>query len=863
MLQIYDISVGHVREPSLIPCETPKIGWKLRSDRSGVRQVSFRIVLEGADGSRFDSGVTESASVTGHTIPGAALSARTEYTVTVTAADDAGETASASIRTSTGLRPEDWGEARWIRPVEHISGWSPFLRTKFTAGKVRKAILYACGLGCAEYYVNGQRADDAFVDPPITNYEKTVLYRRYDVTALLREGGNALAVWLGQGFYAQDRVWGIGGLPYGKECAIVRLELTGEDGSEQVVVSDTEHWTSKYSPITVNNIYGGETYDCRLETPDFASFDGTETGWTPVAEDETPKGVLRPCTIPPVRVLRELPAVSMHGVSGRGDGVWVYDVGVNMAGIAEFRLPPSPRGAVYVFRFGETLNAQGGVDYRSAGSFATQCLQQEIYICRGDKDGETYRPRFCYHGFRYVEVSGVHDFSEGYGTTPQLGIVRGLQLSTDFQKTGDFSCDSPDWTRMYRIMDNTFRSNFHGIPEDCPAREKCGWLGDAQIVCNFGLLTYDSAASYLKYLDDIRTTCEVYGGWQMISPGKRGCGEATPLWGCAQILIPYTLWQYTGDEDVLRDNFDLMEEWVRHEEARSTGFVITEGLGDWCPATGSEHPHRMPVEHSSTLMFYEICVRMEEICRVLGLGDPARYGRLAEQIGQAIRSKFYDAEKHTFGYLGSDGAALMLGLVPQGEEDAFRAHLLHALRETGWEMSTGIYANKYLIPAMLELGLGEEAAHVLYGRDHSSFGTMMDDRATSLWEQADMRFIEDRPVGSVSSYNHPMHGGYLYAVYTHLAGIRPGTPGFGTVRFDPCFTGDVRTVSAAVETPFGPVSSSICAEDGGYVCRVSVPAGAALSAAPKKGFRITADGRPIGERLGSGVHTLEYRRTRD
>ena len=126
-----------------------------------------------------------------------------------------------------------------------------------------------------------------------------------------------------------------------------------------------------------------------------------------------------------------------------------------------------------------------------------------------------------------------------------------------------------------------------------------------------------------------------------------------------------------------------------------------------------------------------------------------------------------------------------------------------------------------------------------------------------------MRFIEDRPVGSVSSYNHPMHGGYLYAVYTHLAGIRPGTPGFGTVRFDPCFTGDVRTVSAAVETPFGPVSSSICAEDGGYVCRVSVPAGAALSAAPKKGFRITADGRPIGERLGSGVHTLEYRRTRD
>ena len=162
-----------------------------------------------------------------------------------------------------------------------------------------------------------------------------------------------------------------------------------------------------------------------------------------------------------------------------------------------------------------------------------------------------------------MEVTGFHDFSQGYGTMPQCSLVTGIQLTTDMQTSAAVTTSHADLDHLLGLMKNTYQSNYHGLPEDCPAREKCGWLGDAQAVCNYGLLHYDSTASYEKYLEDIRTTREICGTWQMIAPGKRGCGEASPLWGCAQIIIPYYLYWYSGDKEAVIRNWDLMEAWVQ------------------------------------------------------------------------------------------------------------------------------------------------------------------------------------------------------------------------------------------------------------------------------------------------------------
>ncbi|MBR5870321.1 MAG: family 78 glycoside hydrolase catalytic domain [Clostridia bacterium] len=856
MLNIYDFSVDYVIAPTLVRTRGLRFGWKLDSDNKDVLQKDYRIVIADENGITADTGVIESSSYFDITIPDLILSSRTDYTVTVTVHDNHGDTAAYTHTISTEILPEEW-DAEWIKPEEHIAGWAPYLRTKFEVTGVRRAVLYACGLGIAQYTVNGKCIHDFVLDPPATNYEKTVLYRRFDITDTIIDGGNALAVQLGEGFYSQSRVWGHQGMVYGDVCLIARLEITLDDGTTKVITTNTRDWKYKYSPITTNNIYAGEVYDCRLETPDFADYHGSERGWGPVISDETPKGKLTPCLMPPIRVVRTLPAVSVHCAAGKDDGAWIFDIGENMAGVAEFRMPHSPRGAVYVFRYAENLTANGQLDMRSTGAFATQCIQQDMYICRGDEGGEIYRPTMTYHGYRYVEVTGFHDFSDGYGTMPKCSLVTGIQVATDLTRTAKFRTSHTDLEHLNDLMHNTFLSNYHGYPEDCPAREKCGWLGDAEVVCNWGLLYYDSIAAYEKYMDDIRTTRDVYGVWQMIAPGKRGCGEATPLWGCAQIIIPYYMYHYGGDREAVTDNFDLMEAWVAHELSRSTDYIISEGLGDWCPPGGHETPTRMPVAHSSTLMFYEICIRMAELCDTFGMGDAAYYKQLADSIRESFIRHYYNAEAHSFGYWGTDGCALTLGLYPDGEHDALLSALRKAMADSAYAMPTGIYANKYLVPALFENGCGDEALRFLFNREKPSFATMMDDHATTIWEAPDMKHIADTDAG-VASYNHPMHGGFLYFTLAQLCGLKPAAPGFAKVVFSPCFADGTDHIGAEIMPVSGKFSVSIDRTDDGHLCTLTVPAGVTFTV---EGYDcVTLDGSAYhGETIGSGTHTVLIR----
>lgn len=859
-MKLYDLTVNGVSATLTAPLTGLRFSWKIESDKDNTLQVSARYTVSEIRGGTgvtiFDSGDSDNGESILVEPSGLALSPLCDYVFTVTVADNHGDTASASLPFSTGPDEGSWQGAAWIRPEEHISGWAPYLRTKFETEKgkeIVRARLYGCGLGCGEFYINSKRTDDYYIDPPATNYEKTVLYRGTDVTGLVQEGGNALAVWLGEGFYSQSRVWGSHGFVYGKECAIALLRIEYADGTVQnVVTAGDGSWKYKYSPISVNNVYGGETYDCRLETPDFAEYGSDDAGWKAAVSDDTPKGVLTGCLMPPVRIIREIPCRSVTCASGRDDGAWIFDLGENFAGIYELRIPAnSPRGAVYVIRGAEAINAGGNLDFRSSGAFATQCIQQEIYIARGGTEEEIYRPRFTYHGFRYLEITGIHDFSKGYGTMPQKEMVKGLQLSTDLRKTGRFDSDNIDLNRLHSVMENTFRSNYHGYPEDCPAREKCGWLGDAEVVANWGMFNYDTLASYEKYLGDIRTTTEVYGTWQMISPGKRGCGEASPLWGCAQIIIPYYLWQYLGDRAAVSDNIDLMRRWVEHETARADDCIISEGLGDWAPPGGNANPRRMPVPHSSTLMYYEICIRMAEISRAFGYGDEEKYDELAEKIKESFNRHFYDYGRHTYGYWGTNGAALYIGIYPDGERKALMDETVQMIRDEKHAMPTGIYGNKYLVPALMKAGFGEDALHFLFNRFSPSFGTMLDGGGTSIWEEPHMHFIETCRDRSVSSYNHPMHGGFLYSCYTCLAGIEPLAPGFRRFRVKPCHMRGVNRVAVQFDSPYGEIEVVYTRRDDGPGFRYVIKVPANTQAV------VETPGRREPAVLGSGVWLIE------
>lgn len=802
MIRLYDLTVERVKEPLAVKCEGVRFGWKLDSDENDVFQKSYTVTVS-LDGQTVRV-IRGEGTQTVDVAAGAVFLPGRKYDVAVESVTTAGV-----CRGETFFATEPVIEGVFIKPKKHVEGACVYFRRRFECVKpVKRATAYVAGLGYGTFYFNGARVDGIYFDAPFTNYEKEVLYRAYDITSLIRDK-NCAGVHCGEGFYSQSRVWGNKSFKYGDICCFAQINVEYEDGASEVIATKPGEWQTMYSPTVLSNVHGGEIHDARLETP-WCEYGYDDGDFRPAEADTVPKGPLHGAVMPPCRVIRRVKTKAVRQIHGEDSGLWVFDMGENFAGTVTLRPPHSAEGSTYVLRFAETVDENGQLDYRSTGVYHVWCQQQHIYISSG-KPGEEWTPEFCWHGFRYVELTGF------FGRDPQPDMIEGLAISTDFDTAGTVTTSNRDLDALQEIMMRTFRSNYHGYPEDCPAREKCGWLGDAEVACDTGIYNFDMAASYEKYLRDIRTSRDVYGDWTMIAPGKRTCGFGTPLWGCAQVIIPYKLWKYCGDEAVLRENYAYMREWIEHELKRSDDLIISEGLGDWCPPIGNGGERRIPVTHSSTFMFLETALIMEEVSRLLG-DDGAEYRKLADRIADSINRHFYDREKHSYGYQASNALAWRLRAVPEEDRDALVKATHEMIVGDKYVMTTGIYGNKYLIPMLFETGYGEDAMKIMFGRSFFDFGTMIDDGATSLWECLEMKSVGMK--GFVASYDHPMHSGFAYFYYAQLAGIKPLKPGFAEFEISPCLAGAPDEVRAELETVNGRITS----ERKGGALRITVPA---------------------------------------
>lgn len=808
MVKLYGLTVEKEASVLSAPSRNIRFGWKLLSDEESVFQTAYRIVIKRGESTVYDSGKVES-DLSAEITAVCDLERGKEHGYTITSYTNKGE-ASAEGKFGVGLEDRDF-TAKWIKPRKHIEGASVYFRKEFTVkAPVRRVIAYAVGLGYGVLYLNGERVGEGRLETPVSNYEKEVLYRAYDITSLVKEE-NCVGMHVGEGFYSQSRAWVGNAFKYGDITMLCEIRIEYEDGSEETVASDTS-WQTAYSPCILSNVHGGEIYDARREIKDWCRVGCTDEDFTLAVPDTVQKGVLKGAIMPPVRIIRRVRPVSVTQLQGKDSGIWIYDMGENFAGTVTLRPPRSVRGATYVLRFAETVDASGQLDCRSIGVYHVYCQQQQIYIASGDEN-EEWTPEFSYHGFRYVEVTGY------YGREPELDLLEGVALSTDFAETASITTSNDDLNRLYKIILRTMRSNYHGYPEDCPAREKCGWLGDAQIISDLALYNYDVTSSFEKYLSDIRTSRQVYGDFTMIAPGKRTCGFASPLWGCAVIIIPYNLYIYKGDLATVKEYYPDMKDWVEHELARAKDYIIDEGLGDWSPPIGTGDERRIPVIHSSSLMLIEETAKLAYLSRVLGKFEDGEYfDGISEAAKRSFIEKFYDKERHTYGYQASNAAAILLGVYPEGDREALLDATVKLIKEQDFVMTTGIYGNKQLIPMLFENGLGDIAMRIMFGRTFFDFGTMMDDHATSLWECLDMKHIGMK--GEVSSYNHPMHAGFAYCYFSSLAGIKPVLPAFKEFEISPCTVGAPDTVKAEVETPYGRIVS----ERTGKKISISVPA---------------------------------------
>lgn len=879
-LILYDLRCCNISNPEGV--DAPFFSWKIRSKGEGVSQKGYEVeiastrnllIQDRAD--VWQSGKRSSGEQFNIEPTGVKFKDATGYFWRVRISDNSGQQCQWSKPAffSTGLKDQSW-KAAWITYSDVKEGALPYFRKVFNLNKPEaipvKAMVYICGLGCSELYLNGRMVDSTrFLDPAQTNYEQYALYTTFDVTHLLRKSDNCLGVMAGKGWFAQDAGWGGSSFSYGNPMLRVQMMVLYSDGSERVICSD-ESWSWKGGPVLKSNLYLGESYDARKEIKDWCEAGSPCSDWQKaiLVKDHIPPHLI-PQAIEPIRKKQLLKPVKMWQDT---TGNWIFDFGVNIAGIPCLKVQ-QPAGTRLSIRISEEKKANGNLDFTTMGSIHHGKIFGYDYTCSGN-GVEHWSPRFSYHGFRYAELAGM----KGKPDSSALSLI---VVHSDLSQSGTFECADPQINKLHELAMRTVLSNLHGIPTDCPNREKCGWLGDTHAYVKMANLNLQMNNFWTKYLEDIRSgairtekktlfherhnnkfyfTEKASGIPYMIAPGKRLCGVASPDWGTALVQLPWWLYVYYGNQKVLSDFYPDMKQWTDYvtslagDTARTnrynkkTKHIVYQGLGDWCPPEGNGAIDA-PIEFTSTAFHYLDVTIMEQVARILGKkGDAGMFAAEKNRIAQEVVANLYDAQHQTFGSQTADAMALDFGLVPAGDEKAVADAMVRNMNDKYKGFFHGGIFGITRIGSMLARHGNSEAAWNRYIRKgEESFEWMWDSAdATSLWEILPVSTKSEK-AGYQVSHNHPMQAGYDISFYEDIAGIRPDESGYGfkVIRFEPLFLDSLPWAKGSIESPYGTVSSCWKNESGKFFWQITIPANSTGLVALPDGKNISVNGKPL------------------
>jgi alpha-L-rhamnosidase len=689
----------------------------------------------------------------------------------------------------------------------------PLLERTFDLRKrVRSARLYAAGLGVYEAQLNGRRVGDEVLEPANSDYRKRVLYATYDVTDELRKGANTLGFELGNGIYNVPSNSGrytkfTGSM--GPLKLLAQLEVTYRDGSKATIASDGS-WRAASGRTTFSNWYGGEDFDARREIG----------GWRDVEELGSPTEELSARQSPPVRVQETVTAVSRKEVA---PGVWLYDLGRNLAGWPQLTL----RGAA-----GETATIRPAELLRD-GRVSQAEIGSPVYLRftpAGDAP-QTWHPRFMYYGFRYVEISGLTE-------PPALADVRAKVLRADNERAGTVTTSDPTLNATYDMVRRAVESNMFSVLTDCPHREKLGWLEEYHLLYDTVAANFDVAAYYRKLARDIRDAQLPNGMVPDIAPEYTvfsGGFRDDANWGGALIMVPYKHWQAYGDAEPLRESYPAMRRYMDYLASKASGDILSHGLGDW-GAFDTSTPLAIP----ATTAYYRYATVMAEIARLAG-DDGAQYEALAERIKAAFNDRFLDREAGSYGSgsQASNALPLAAGIVPDEQRAAVLASLQADIAERGNHLSTGEIGLRALFDVLGEAGDADTVLAMATNPTAPSYAAMLASGATTLPEFWDGR----------GSQNHFMMGAIDDWSYRYLAGIRPTAPGFKSFVVAPLVPDGLDHASASWESPYGTIESAWRRTPGGGLrLRVTVPVNTSAEVHVPGGRRV---------RVGSGSYTFD------
>ncbi|GAA0556633.1 glycoside hydrolase family 78 protein [Chitinophaga japonensis] len=831
--------------PLGIDITQPRLSWEIQSSDRGVVQQAYQVLvastreaLDNDEGDLWNSDKVMSDQSVNVRYAGKPLGSGTDcyWKVKVWTADGLESGWSQPAYWSTGLlQPGDW-QAKWIgldsafaweRPDDPYTRLAArYFRKEFQPEKkIKKATAYISGLGLYELYINGNKIGDQVLAPGPTEYNKRVFYNTFDVTDQLQEGSNAIGVILGNGRYFHMRAPGKIRLPqvthYGYPKMICQVNITYEDGSTASIVSDNSWKVTANGPIVANNEYDGEAYDATKEMPGWSQPGFNAATWLPVQLVEKPGELLVAQLNRNIKVMDTVKAVSVKEIK---PGLFIYDMGQNFVGWVHLKVKGA-KGDTVKLRFAERLQDDSTLYMDNLRSARVT----DVYTLKGDGT-EEWEPRFTYHGFRYVEVTG-------YPGKPDLSAIEGRVVYDDMETTGEFTTSNKVINQVYKNAYWGIRGNYRGMPTDCPQRdERMGWLGDRAVGARGESFIFNNHLLYAKWLQDIEDAQSPEGSVPDVAPTYWKIYSDNMTWPAAYLIIANLLYEQYGDDQPIRKHYASMKKWMQYmKDKYMKDYILTKDTyGDWCmPPESPELIHsKDPARKTAgdflgTAFYYHLLTLMERFATLTGnTADVAAFRELGANVKTAFNNKFLDKQG---GYYANNTPtanifSLAYGLTPADREDTVFHHIVNkTLNDYKGHISTGLVGAEWLMRVLTGYGRGDIAYQLATNTTYPSWGYMAEHGATTIWELWNGNTADP----AMNSGNHVMLLGDLVVwYYENLAGIKPdpAAPGFKKIIMKPLQVKGLDKVEASYRSVYGPIRSAWEKQDGTFNWHITIPA---------------------------------------
>lgn len=863
-MEIFDLRCDNLSSPTAVGSRRPIFSYKVKSDNPNSHQLSYRIVVASSrelllngKANLWDSGDISCSKNYNIKYNGERLYSGETYFWKVFCESESEKGESEIAEFGMGLLEKaQWGgsfiglSSEFTPKSEYDSDIvghnSPYLRHEFSLPedkKVKWAKAFATSYGVYEMYLNGQRVGDYELAPYWTDYRKSLQYQCYNVTDLLKKGGNAVGAMIGDGWFLGNvgptgrNIYGR--LPHG---FLMRLVVRYEDGTTDSVVTDCS-WKATTGALIYTDNQNGEYYDATKELGAWSEFGYDDSNWhETILAEKYPDTRFKP-TNAPAKVMDKIKPIS---IVNDKNGKVIVDMGQNMVGHIEMPLKGA-RGDKIVFKHGEMLLDDGTL-YITNLRGATQ---KDTYVLKGQDD--FYSPRFTFHGFRYVEI-------EGLDYLPSADDITGLVIYSDCAESGKIETSSQMVNKLFKNQYWGQRGNFLNLPTDCPQRdERLGWSGDAQIFAKSACYNMYCEDFYTKHMEDIIEAQKPNGSVTDVSPepnfhgdgpvpGADLTGNGVAAWGDVIFVLPYTLYQMYGNTRLIRKYYSNMELYMQYLEGTTTKLIRPDsGYGDWLSVDDDT-----PRDVLATAYFAYDAFMMAEMARAIGKEDAAkRYDLLLSEIKRAFADEFVDSDVKIKGDTQCDYVlALKMNLLSEEKTPALVDHLIRTIERKNWHLSTGFVGVSYLLPMLSDHGHNDVAYKILLNETYPSWGYSIKNGATTIWERWNS-YTKENGFGDpgMNSFNHYSLGSVSEWMYQYMGGIKPTAPGFDKIEIKPFIDNRLDFVKVSYDSIHGEIRSEWKNENGRISLDIVVPFGVDATV-------VLGDGEI--HKAGSGSHHYEY-----